>query len=218
MTSRSFKMVLNVLCSVTAVFAFLLLPPTPVRCQSSTTRTSTPTSDSARTRITSEGEREAEMDSLTATHPNKTDPKHLSAAQAQIQEDFTHIVSLHNQIANVATGQASIDYHSISDAAAEIRKRASRVQQTLALTKLAGTQQTQTKKLKYEDAQIKLALVALCQGIRSFVTNPVIENPGTADAMQLAKAREELSGVIELSGRIKKSADRLSKSTPELKR
>jgi hypothetical protein len=214
MTSRSFNMALNVLGSITAALAFLLLPATPVQGQSTTTRASTPTTDSARTRMTTDSEREAEMDSLTATRPDKSDPKRLSAAQAQIQEDFVHILNLHNQIANVATGKAAIDYHFISDAAAEIRKRAGRVQQTLSLTKVAGTQQAQPKKVKYEDAQINLALVVLCQRIRSFVTNPVIENPGTVDAMQLAKAREDLAVVIELSGRIKKSADRLGKSAP----
>jgi hypothetical protein len=210
MTNRYMKAGLNVLALITATLALLLLHPTAAFGQ----RMPVPNQDSARTKMTTDGEREAEMDSLSATHPNKSDPKRLSAAQAQIQEDFVQILTLHNQIANIATGQAAIDYHSVSDAVAEIRKRAGRVQQTLSLTKVAGTQQNQPKKLKYEDAQIKLALVALCQRIKSFVTNPVIENPGTVDAMQLAKAREDLDGVIELSGRIKKSADRLSKSTP----
>jgi hypothetical protein len=210
MTNRSVKIALNVLGCVTAILAFLLLPSTAAMGQ----RMPVPSEDAARTRMTSDGEREAQMESLGATQADKTDPKRLAAAQAQIQEDFVQILTLHNQIANVATGQTAIDYHSISDAVAEIRKRAGRVQQTLFITKVAGQQQNQPKKLKYEDAQIKLALTALCQRIKSFITNPVIANPGTVDAMQLAKAREDLGGIIELSGSIKKSADRLSKSSP----
>jgi hypothetical protein len=210
MTNRSVKIALNVLGCATAILAFLLLPSTAAMGQ----RMPVPSEDAARTRMTSDGEREAQMESLGATHADKTDPKRLAAAQAQIQEDFVQILTLHNQIANVATGQTAIDYHSISDAVAEIRKRAGRVQQTLFITKVAGQQQHQPKKLKYEDAQIKLALTALCQRIKSFITNPVIANPGTVDAMQLAKAREDLGGIIELSGSIKKSADRLSKSSP----
>lgn len=214
MTNRSLKMGSNVLGCITAIVAFLLLPSTPVLGQAPGQMGATQTTDAARTRMNTDSEREAEMDSLTAAHPDKTDPKHLAAAQAQLQEDFVRILNLHNQLANVATGQAAIDYHFISDAATELRKRAGRVQQILFVTKAGGSQQSQPKELKYEDTEIKLALVALCKRIRSFVTNPVIENPGTVDTMQLAKAREDLEGVIELTGRIKKSADRLSKSAP----
>jgi hypothetical protein len=210
MPTRFVKRGLSATAFVIAILAFLHFPATPALGQ----KGQNPTSDSARTRMNTDSEREAEMDSLTATHADKTDPKHLAAAQAQLQEDFVRILNLHNQIADVATGNTAIDYHFISDAATEIRKRAGRVQQTLLLTKAGGPQQSQPKELKYEDAQIKLALVALCKRIRSFVTNPVIENPGTVDTMQLAKAREDLEGVIELTSRIKKSADRLSKSAP----
>jgi hypothetical protein len=195
---------------LTATLAVLALQSIPVLGQG---KTPVPSSDSARTRMTSDDQREAQMESLGAAPASKVDQKRLAAAQAQIQQDFVQILTLHNQIANITTGQAPIDYHFVSDASADIRKRAGRLQQTLLLAKAAGAQQTHPKKVKYEDAQIKQALVALCQQIKAFVTNPVIENPGTVDPMQLSKASDDLSGIIELSGSIKKSADRLTKAS-----
>jgi hypothetical protein len=209
MTNRSLKMGLNVLGYIAATLAFLLLPTTPALGQ----KGQNPTADSARTRMTIDGEREAAMDSLTAPG-SKTDPKHLSAAQAQIQEDFVQILTLHNRMATVASGHEAIDYKLVSESLIEIRKRAARVQQTLFPTKVAGEHQNQPKRVKYEDAQIRQALAALCLRIKSFVTNPVIENPGTVDSLQLSKASDDLSGVIALSGEIKKISDRLSKASP----
>ena len=58
---------------------------------------------------------------------------------------------------------------------------------------------------------MKDSLVKLCNEIRSFVTNPVIENPNTVDATQLTRARRDLESLIQLSGLIKKDAEKLGK-------
>ena len=58
---------------------------------------------------------------------------------------------------------------------------------------------------------MKDELVKLCNQIRSFVTNPSIENPGTINVEQMTKARRDLESLIQLSGRIKKEADKLSR-------
>jgi hypothetical protein len=39
----------------------------------------------------------------------------------------------------------------------------------------------------------------------------MIENPNTVDAQQLVRAKRDLEGLIQLSGLIKKEADKLSK-------
>jgi hypothetical protein len=48
----------------------------------------------------------------------------------------------------------------------------------------------------------------LCKKIESFITNPIIEVPGTVDAKQLERARKDLESVVELSGDLKKRAER----------
>ena len=59
------------------------------------------------------------------------DDRQLKALMAQTEEDFTRILTLHNQIARALASKKDLDYHFVSEATAEIKKRASRVQSTL---------------------------------------------------------------------------------------
>lgn len=142
------------------------------------------------------------------TQPGKPkDERQLKALMAQTEEDFTRILTLHNEIARALSSKKDLDYHFVSDATAEIKKRASRVQSTLALRLSpydAPVNETSAPELKD-------SLIKLCKEIRSFVTNPVIENPNLVDATQLPRARRDLESLIQLSTLIKKDSDKLSK-------
>ena len=95
----------------------------------------------------------------------------------------------------------------VSEATAEIKKRAIRLQSTLVLHLPSDEAPVKEK----SDPEMKDSLIKLCKEIRSFVTNPIIENPNTVDAEHLTRARRDLESVIQLSGLIKKDADKLSK-------
>ena len=135
------------------------------------------------------------------------DERQVKALMAQTQEDFTRILTIHNEIARALTSTKDLDYHFVSEATAEIKKRASRVQSTLVLHPSADDAPIKEK----SDTEMKDSLIRLCKEIRSFVTNPMIENPNTVDAKQLVRARRDLESLIQLSGIIKKDADKLSK-------
>ena len=140
--------------------------------------------------------------------PNRPkDDRQLKALMEQTQEDFTRILTLHNEIARALSSKKDLDYHFVSEAMAEIKKRSSRLQSTLAL----GLPSDEAPIHEKSDPEIKDSLVKLCKEIRSFVTNPIIENPNTVDADQLVRARRDLESLIQLSGLIKKDADHLSK-------
>jgi hypothetical protein len=140
-----------------------------------------------------------------------TDKRQLKALMAQTEEDFNRILTLHNEIARAISSNKAFDYHFISEATGEIRKRASRLQSTLALRPPSTEAQVIKQPEEFNDSQIKDALIKLCKQIRSFVTNPVIETPNTVDAQQLERARRDLEGVVQLSGQIKKDTNKLSK-------
>ncbi len=134
------------------------------------------------------------------------DKRELEALMAQTEEDFNRILTLHNEIARALTSKNELNYQFVSEATAEIKKRASRVQHSLAL----GLSAEEAAELgKSKDEPIKDSLIKLCNEIRSFVTNPSIANPNTINAEQMTKARRDLESVIQLSGRIKKDADKL---------
>ena len=137
------------------------------------------------------------------------DRRRVEALMAQTEEDFNRILTLHNEIARALSSKNALNYGFVSEATAELKKRAGRVQSTLKLEPEEGY--TGLKVEEIDESQMKDALIKLCKQIRSFVTNPMIENPNTVDAQQLLKARHDLDAVIHLSGQIKKDADRLKK-------
>ena len=68
------------------------------------------------------------------TEPGEAkDDRQLKAIMAQTEEDFTRILTLHNEIARALTSKKDLNYQFVSEATAEIKKRASRVQSTLGL-------------------------------------------------------------------------------------
>lgn len=135
------------------------------------------------------------------------DERQLKALMEQTEEDFTRILTIHNEIARALTSKNDLNYQFVSEATAEIKKRASRVQSTLAL----GLSPEDAPVAEKSEPEMKDSLIKLCKEIRSFVTNPIIENPNTVNAEELTRARRDLESLIQLSGLIKKDADKLSR-------
>ncbi len=160
-----------------------------------------------RRRQQDESRREYQLRNFGTQPEAPNDRRQIEALMAQTDEDFKRILTLHNEIVRAISSKNAVDYHFVSEATAEIKKRASRVQTTLVLG------------LKAEDEPVKVtmepefkdSLIKLCKEIRAFITNPMIENPNTVDAQSLMRAKHDLESFIQLSGLIKKDADRLGK-------
>jgi hypothetical protein len=166
--------------------------------------------DPARARFEDTSKREIQLRGLANT-TKPADPKQLQTLMAQVQQDFERILTLHNQIARAITNDQTLTVDFVSDATAEIRKRATRLQTTLAFLKPDASEQNGDKPKQLNDGELKDALVTLCKRIERFITNPVIKTPGTIDAQQSSRARGDLEFIVQLSGSIRKAADSLSK-------
>ena len=195
-------------CLMTALI-LLIICAAPVFSQSSPA--GPPPTDQ---RVNTERIRQQEMSSREwqlrnfGTEPARPkDERQVKALMAQTEEDFTRILTLHNEIARALTANKDLNYDFVSEATAEIKKRASRVQSTLALHLSDADAPVKEK----ADPELKDSLIKLCKEIRSFVTNPIIENPNTIDAVQLTRARRDLESLIQLSALIKKDADKLNR-------
>ena len=187
----------------------LLICAAPVFCQAVPTGGPPPIDkrNGERMRQQDMSRREYELRNF-GTQPNgPKDDRQLKALMAQTEEDFTRILTLHNEIARALASRKDLDYHFVSEATAEIRKRATRIQSTLVLHPSPDDAPIK----EHSDAEMKDSLIKLCKEIRSFVTNPIIENPNTVDAVALPRARHDLESLIQLSGIIKKDADKLVK-------
>ena len=137
------------------------------------------------------------------------DRRRLDALMAQTEEDFTRLLTLHNEIVRAISSTKPLDYDFVSKATGEIRKRAGSIQTNLALSLQPEEIKAVETPAQTNETEMKAALVKLCKQIRSFVTNPVIEQPNTIDVEKLETAKRDLESVIQLSGNLKRDADQL---------
>jgi hypothetical protein len=142
----------------------------------------------------------------------KADEQRIQAAIEQIKEDFKRLQIIRNEMAHNLLAGKPLDYKVVSGEGEETNKRAARLKGYLAPTISAGREEGEKKLVQFDVTEIKGAMVRLCHLIDSFVENPVIKNPGANDTEQFKKAMNDLLDVIDLSGDIKRSADKLHQS------
>jgi len=155
--------------------------------------------------------RELQLSELSKGNPGGTDSRRAQAIKDQVNENFHRILKLHNDIVRVIGANDPLEYQFILDATSEINKRAVRLQEMLALGIREQPETNRDYTSDVPDLQIKDGLIKLCRKIELFVKNPVIDIPGTVDAQHLENARRDLQSVIELSGALKKGAQRQKK-------
>jgi hypothetical protein len=136
---------------------------------------------------------------------------YVQAIIAQVKQDFERIQVARNGIVRAAVSGNSLDYKFISEVAGEIKKRASRLEDNLALPEPEGDEKSRNTGVELDEVKIKTALLTLCHRIESFVKSPMFETPGVIDVQHSVKASNDLKSILELSGNIRKSAERLTK-------
>ena len=164
--------------------------------------------DPAKAQMQEMNRREMQLSSLGEKgRPN--DPKRTQAMMDQVSEDFQRILTRHNEIVRAIAANQSLSYQFISDATGEIKKRSTRLQSSLRLQKPeTSTEDRETGSVLIIGMETKDEMILLCKQIESVVKNPIIEKPGTVDAQELDKARNNLQRIVELSDAIKKQADK----------
>jgi hypothetical protein len=143
----------------------------------------------------------------------KTDKRRISADIEQIKEDFRRIQIVRNEIARNILANKPFDYRLISEETEDVRKRADRLKSRLVAPAEEEGRKGPKKEIDFNDQEMKSALVRLCNMIISFVENPILKTPGTIDVQQSKKAASDLLNIIDLSGNIKRNADRLYKAS-----
>ena len=158
-------------------------------------------------------DRELALRNLERERNRGTTDQQLRLPYEQINKDFKRMQIVNNDMMRAAHGSRALDYRSVSEATAEIKRCASRLKSNLVLPDIDKDEKRQKGRDATEAAQLIQALAALDQLIMSFVTNPVFKNAGVVDHQLSTKARRDLEDIIELSDRIKKNAEKLDKSS-----
>jgi hypothetical protein len=138
----------------------------------------------------------------------KTDPK---LAFVQIREDFRHIQMVDYEMMRAASSGNGLDYKQVAEAVAEIKKYAARLKNNLVFPELEKDEHRREKSDPEVDG-LKPSMVALDALILSFVHNPIFKETGVVDAKLGGKAGRDLDSIIDLSEKIRKSAERMRKN------
>ena len=182
------------------VVAILINLPSSARAQSMPG----PTSD--RDRSLRDREMQITILEKGANASTKREPRLLLQ---EINEDFARLQVVNNEMKLKSSASIVLDFKYVSDAAAEIKKRSSRLKTNLVFPDSAKTD----KREKTPPSEgLKAQLVKLDRLIRSFVTNPVFTDAGVVNVELAAKARGDLDEIVELSEEVKKKAASLNKA------
>jgi hypothetical protein len=153
------------------------------------------------------GIRDMQVRSLELSKDNNGEIKSSVSPEIvkQVKEDFGRIQEINAEVMKAYTSGAPPDYKYLAEAMADINKRAGRLKTNLLLPEPESTEAFQE--------QNGSPLVQLNSLIVGFVTNPIFKNANTIDAQDGVKAKRDLGYIVELSNRIRKSAERLDRAS-----
>ena len=157
---------------------------------------------------------ESERDSLRREMEGKNrkpaNSKQSQAIKTQIKEDFEALQTAYNNIViNLQSG--SLERGFVLEASADVKKYSARLRENLALPepeKIAADEIAAKEEPNLSDR--RKSLRSLCRHIYNFVTNPIFNEPTGLDVEQAANARREIDKIIELSEKIRETAEKSS--------
>jgi len=128
---------------------------------------------------------------------------------AQLSEDFEKLHSINVEKIATLSSAPSLDYKTLSDAAADLKNRATRIKYNVLLLQVPD----KGEKIRYDDNPDHLAsmLPELSRLITSFLGSPVFRLSSPNDAELRLKASRDLEAIIKLSETINKIAKRSTK-------
>lgn len=143
-----------------------------------------------------------------AEHPEEE----LRLALSQISEDYEHIQLANENLVKATSDQKSFDLKLAADSASEIRKRAERLLHNLALPEMPADLERVKMPAEGEE-QLRPSFGMLRRLVERFVRSPLFREVNVIDAQVSTRARRDLEGIIELSGRLKKDCEKYGSST-----
>jgi hypothetical protein len=164
-------------------------------------------------------QREAQLRSvgMAAGAPRKSESRGSEAAAEQMREDFRRIQILRNNVVRHLQSEKPLDYKFIASETEEINRRAARLKTHLVREPDEGEKggagkDEREKHAELGDGEVQGALVRMCKRIDSFTENPMFKVPEVVDLEQTAKAGRDLRDIIQLSGGIRRAAERQQKA------
>jgi hypothetical protein len=132
-----------------------------------------------------------------------------------VKEDFEQLQLRNYALSGAAAEGVALDYALIRDEAAEVKRRATRLKDTLSLPKLEEERRADKGEEAPGPEGLKAAVTSLDAMVNSFVWNPVFQRPDRFDVEQSSKASRDLAGIIRLSEEIRRRAEEVLGGAPK---
>ena len=133
-------------------------------------------------------------------------------AFAQIREDFLRLQVVNNDLARAVSGGGELDFKLVAKSASEIKKRAERLKENLALPEAAEGEKVPASPPPADPEQLRVALSRLDGIVLRFTNALHAKGVGRFDAQSSARLRLDLEAIIGLSGRVKKGSENLAEA------
>jgi len=130
---------------------------------------------------------------------------------AQIQEDFTRIQVIDNELIEALQRTGTVDIPSVMKSAAELNTRAVKLMESLTESKATRNPKT-SPELLTDTSKVKDSLYMLDSVIAEFADNKVFKEASPDDDKLAAQALRSLDQIIKLSEQISLSAQKINKS------
>jgi hypothetical protein len=148
----------------------------------------------------------------TDVEPSKI-PSERRVPFKRMKEDFEQLQLTNNRLREAAGSDSALDYVQVRKDSADIRKRAARLKNDLLLPEPEKDEETKDVEKEFPAEDLKAMVSALDALVKSFVQNPVFQQPNILDAKLWAKARSDLEDIIKLSEQIQRITSAKSKAS-----
>lgn len=174
-------------------------------------RPSERTSRETMAREAAESDEREMMLALTERYHRTGEQREPRLAFAQIKEDFVRLQVVNNDLAKTVSGGGRLDLKLVTKSASEIKKRAERLKDNLALPDETGGVKIPASAPPADLEQLRTALSRLDGIVLRFANTLHAQGIRRFDAEFSARLRRDLEAISSLSERIKKSSEKLAR-------
>jgi hypothetical protein len=167
----------------------------------------------AQARLPSIEERQRSLRTISREKPAARQPPEEQLAHLKIEEDFKLLQVLNNYLSEAVVSASALNYRQVKRDASEIRKCVARLKVNLSLPEAEKDEKAKkSEELFLIPQELPLAIKMLDAVVKSFVLNPIFQQPGVLDVEYSAAARRDLERIGSLSEQIRRRAESLGKA------
>jgi hypothetical protein len=145
----------------------------------------------------------------TTTPQSRASAEDRKLIVSQIFEDFQKIQLVNREMMQLSPNLNTTSYKRMSSLAEEMGKRAKRLKINLGVPDAIQEKKESEQVPEMDLAQVQASLQTINTSVKSFVNNPIFQDPRVTDVRNLDSLRRDIFTLIDLSRTVKKAVGKL---------